>query len=153
MDGPIVIVPAHARLGEGFSKREILKSYEHPGRRTTAHGYQSQASWISDFVALKKLIILCSICRQHFNPRKHGYRRVYIPDSSGKTDGYGINGQCFGCKEETVNVGGGTGYEPEETYPLLYIDPIQARRNTRAVWKAQSVWTAIQRERQKGERK
>ena len=154
MDGPIVIVPRYHKLGEGFSRQEILKSYEHPGRRTAAHGYQSPAAWISDCVALKKLIILCSVCRQHFNPRKHNYRRAYIPDSSGKTDGYAVNGKCFGCKEETANVGGGTGYVPEETYNLLFVDPVQARRNARATWKAQSAWNVIQRARQsKGERK
>ena len=154
MNGPIVIVSKYHRLGEGFSKKEIAKSFEHPGRRTNPHGYQSPASWISDLVALKKLIILCSICRQHFNPRKNGYRRAYIPDSSGKTSGFEVNGKCAGCKQETADVGGGTGFTPEETYNLLYVDPVQARRDARATWKAQSVWSVIQRARQsKGERK
>ena len=154
MNGPIVIVPKYHRMGEGFSKREILQSYEHPGRRTTPHGYQSAASWISDSVALKKLIILCSVCRQHFDPRKHGYRKAYIPDSSGKTSGYQINGKCLGCKVETANAGGGTGFTPEETYSLLYVDPVQARRDARAIWKAQTASLMIERERQlKGERK
>ena len=149
----IIAVSKYHRLGEGFSKREILQSYEHPGRRTTPHGYQSAASWISDLTALRKLIILCSVCRVHFNPRKHGYRKAYIPNSSHNSSGYEINGQCAGCKEETVNVGGGTGFTPEETYNLLYVDPVQARRNARAVWKAQSAWNFIQRAIQsKGEK-
>src|SRR3990167_10022110 len=106
-------------MGEGFSKQEVLKSYEHPGRKTTAHGYQSAASWISDLVALKKFIILCSVCREHFNPRKNGYRPAYVPDTSGKTDGYQVNGKCDGCKEMTVNVGGGRGFIPEDHYNSL----------------------------------
>ncbi len=150
----IICVPKYHRMGEGFSKREIATSFEHPGRRTTPHGYQSPASWISDLTALKKLIVLCSVCRQHFNPRKHGYRKAYIPDSSGKTSGYEINGKCAGCKQETANMGGGTGFTPEETYNLLYVDPVQARRNARARWKAQTVSVVIERIRQsKGELK
>lgn len=147
MDSPIVIVPKHARIGEGFSKREIAESFVHPGRRTTAHGYQSPASWISDLVALEKFIILCSVCRQHFNPRKHNYRRTYVPDTSGRTSGYEVNGRCDGCKEMTVNVGGGTGFIPEKHYKALFLDPVQARRNARAAWKAQSVWATVQRNR------
>ena len=141
----IVVVPKYHRMGEGFSKQEILKSYEHPGRRTTAHGYQSAASWISDLVALKKFIIFCSVCREHFNPRKNGYRPAYVPDTSGKTDGYQVNGKCDGCKEMTVNVGGGRGFIPEDHYNSLFLDPVQARRNARAAWKARPVWTVVQR--------
>lgn len=145
MDSPIVIVPKYARLGEGFSKREIAESFEHPGRRTTAHGYQSAASWISDLVALKKFIILCSVCREHFNPRKNHYRLAYVPDTSGKTNGYQVNGKCDGCKQMTADVGGGAGFIPEEYYNAVFVDPVEARRTARAAWKAQSVWTTIQR--------
>ena len=141
--GPIIIIPAHHRMGEGFSRREIAESFEHPGRRTTAHAYQSAASWIDNLVALKKCILLCSICRQHFNPRKHNYRKAYVPDDSGKTDGYQVNGKCDGCKERTINVGGGVAFVPEETYMLTHVDPMVARRAARSVWKKRTIWDAI----------
>ena len=57
MAGPIVIVPAHARLGEGFTKKEVLKSMEHPGRQTNSRkGYQTPAAWLDDLGALRKCI-------------------------------------------------------------------------------------------------
>lgn len=152
MESPIVIVPKYHRMGEGFSKREIAESFEHPGRRTNPHGYQSPASWISDHVSLKKLIILCSFCRPYFNPRKYGYRRLFIPDSSGKTDGFGVNGKCIRCKIETANAGGGTGFTPEETYALSYVEPVTLRVEERAKRFALSVWTFIQRMQQEKRR-
>lgn len=148
MDSPIILVPKYHRLGEGFSKQEQIQALRHPGRRTTPHGYQSPASWLSDLIALRKLIILCFSCRAYFNPRRHGYRRHYMPDKSGRTDGYGLNGICNRCKAETVNAGGGTGYVPEETYNLNCIEPCAVRRFERGKHFALSTWNFIQRMRQ-----
>ena len=134
---PITIVPKYHRLGEGFSRSEQAKSAEHPGRRTD--GSQSAASWITDLVDTRKTIILCSFCRPNFNPRKHNYRKFYVPDHTGMTDGYAVNGMCDACKNMTVNCGGGTAFVHEELYNLTCIDPVVARRNARASAKA---WSA-----------
>ena len=140
---PIVIVPKYARLGEGFSKFEKLKAAEHPGRNTSIKGYQSPATWITDLLGLKKMIILCSFCRVKFNHKKLHYRPMYVPDVTGQTDGYQANGQCDACKQPTVNCGGGTAFIFEEYYSQLCQDPLDARRKARAAAGAVSAWRAI----------
>lgn len=140
----VVLVPAHARLGEGFSRQERLKAREHPGRRIDGH--QTAASWISDLVALKKCVLLCSFCRPWFNPKRYGYRRFYSPDLTGKTDGYQVNGRCDRCKQHTVLIpGGGTEFIAEETYSLVCIDPLDARRKARAAARRMTAWERISR--------
>ena len=138
-----VVVPKHAKLGEGFSKQEVLASREHPGRNASAG--QTAASWISDLVALKKFIILCDFCRTKFNNRKNHYRRFFQPDYTGKTDGYAVNGRCDACKQLTVNVGNGvgTGYIHESTYNKVCEEPSSVRRRVRAARYAKSVWQAV----------
>lgn len=126
--------------------RRRMQAMEHPGRRTD--GRQSAASWIVDLLDLKKLIILCSFCRVKFNPRKHHYRKLYRPDHSAKTDGFATNGRCDGCKEMTANCGGGVAFVHEETYRLICIDPVEARRAARAKARmAIPLWTQINRMR------
>ena len=144
-NGPIIIVPAHARLGEGFSKKEILKAQEHPGRQINpSRGYQTPAAYLDDLGALKKLILLCDFCRAKWNPRTHGYRPMYIPDSSGKTDGYMSNGWCDACKEFTANVGrAGRAFVHEETYNEICVDPKIARRNARAAWGEKHIYDIV----------
>lgn len=132
----IVIVPKYHRLGEGFTRSEIAKADEHPGRRVD--GSQSPASWIADLVDTKKFILLCTFCRHNFNPRKHNYRKAYIPDSSHKTTGYEFEGMCDACKQPTGITG--TGFVHEEIYALSYIDPVTTRRNARAAAKALPAW-------------
>lgn len=140
---PVVLVPKHGKLGEGFSKKEILASQEHPGRRVTSKGYQSPAAWIDNLVALRKFIILCSFCRHKFNHRKNHYRRFYVPDMTGRTDGFIVNGKCDACKQETVLLGGGSGYVHEEEYNKTCEEPSSVRRvNARAKHYARSVWLA-----------
>ena len=149
MAGPIILVPKYHRLGEGFNEREIFEAAVHPGRRTQIKGYKSPASWVSDLTDLKKLVILCSFCRVKFNPRKHGYRKYYCPDVSMITDGYAVNGQCDGCKQMTINAGGGTGFIHESEYQKVCIDPIDARRRARARARAMNPWLYIQKTRRK----
>lgn len=134
----LVVVPKYHRLGEGFSNAEIRKGDEHPGRRTD--GSQSAASWVSDLVDLRKTVLLCSFCRPHFNPRKHNYRKLYIPDRNLTTGGYAVNGKCDACKKFTFHSGGGTAFIHEEIYALTCIDPVVARRNARAA--AKLAWSA-----------
>jgi hypothetical protein len=67
---------------------------------------------------------------------------MYSPDHTGKTNGYQANGQCDGCKVQTINTpGGGTAFIAEEIYNLVNIDPVEARRqariNARAAWASQ----------------
>lgn len=113
----------------------------HPQHNATKA--QSQIGWLDSLIALKKVIILCSWCRSKFNPRKMGYRRVYVPDLTGKTDGYTVNGDCDWCKGFTANLGGGTAYQPEELYHLTHQDPSEARRQSRARVGWKSVVSAI----------
>lgn len=122
-----------------WTKQEVLRSLEHPGRRTD--GRQSPASWLSDLTALKKCILLCDFCRVKFNPRRHGYRKLYAPDPSSRTGGYTHNGVCDACKQRTENVGGGTAYIHEETYNLVCVDPAVARRQARERWKLAAAGT------------
>lgn len=142
MSGPIVIVSKHGgKLGEGFSKKEINDSFEHPGRRSD--GSQSAASWIVDLVSLKKTVLLCSFCRAKFNPRKFNYRKFYCADITGATDGHVVNGKCDSCKGFTANLGGGVAFVHEEVYPHVCQDKMAARREARARAGAHSVTRAL----------
>ena len=142
---PTFAIPKKGRvLGDGYSRAEKLTP--HPGRRTAAKGYQSAVSWISDLIALRKVIILCSFCRHKFNPRRFGYRRIYVPDLTGKTDGYTVNGSCDACKQFTPNLGGGTAYQPEELWSKTNIDPAEAKRARRAALGDTSIWDRIRKE-------
>jgi len=126
----VTLVPKYAKLGEGFTPREQARANEHPGRRT--NGSQSAASWIADLTDLKKLILLCSWCRGKFNPRRHGYRKFYVPDMSGKTDGYATNGMCDACKQNTaLTPGGGTAFIAESFSTTVTQDPADVRRKSR----------------------
>ena len=128
MSAPIVIVPKYARLGQGFSQAERIKSYEHPGRRTLARGYQSPASWISDLADARNGILLCEFCIPHFNPRKNRYRKRFVPDQTFSTRGMAAAGKCDACKQETVR---GTFLVAEELHDLVSMDPSEARRLAR----------------------
>ncbi len=141
---PTVLVPAHGKLGEGFSRRDLMDAQLHPGRRTD--GRQSAATWITTLSDLKKVILLCSWCAPKFNPRRHGYRRFYSPDHSGKTSGYITNGMCDACKTQTaLSPGGGTSFISEDTYAQVCQDPADARRRARQTWRTgPSAWAAVQ---------
>ena len=114
---------------------------EHPGRRTD--GSQSAASWIADLTDLQKTILLCSFCRPHFNYKKNRYRRMYVADLSGHTDGYSVNGKCDACKQMTANCGGGAAFIHESIYDQVCQDPLDARRKARARAGLMSVWQAV----------
>ena len=141
-------IPKHGgKLGEGFSRQEKLNAMAHPGRQANPkRGYQSAVSFISDLISLRKIIILCSFCRGKFSPRLFAYRRMFVPDHSGKTDGYSVNGNCDSCKGFTFNLGGGTGYVPEEIYSQAHVEPLSERHRARAAAKELGVWVAVQRQ-------
>lgn len=142
---PVVLIPKYSKLGEGFSKHEVLKSMEHPGRKAGVKG-TSAAAWIDNLVSLRKFIILCSFCRHKFNFRKHHYRRFYVPDITGRTDGFMVNGKCDACKQETALLGGGSGFIHEEEYSKSCEEPSSIRRvNARAKHKSMSVWKACRK--------
>ena len=149
MNAPIVIVPKYARLGEGFSRREKAQALEHPGRRTTPHGYQSAVQWITDLLALKKCIILCSFCAVKFPCHKYHFRKMYRPDISGKTSGYVMNGKCDACKQETANLGGGVGYVHEEMYALTCLDPSESKRRRRALVGVKPIWSFLNKQKRR----
>lgn len=141
-----VVIPKHAKLGEGFSRAEKLASQEvkplHGGKIA-----QGRACWLDDLITLRKVVILCDFCRAKFNPRRFGYRRVYVPDSSGKSDGYTVNGYCDWCKNNTAIMGGGAAFQPEELYKLTTVDPTVARREARAAAKQLGTWKYINQKR------
>src|SRR3990167_8989487 len=99
-DATRIFVPKYGgRLGEGFSRPEIIESYAWPGRRTKASGYQSPASCITDFADGRKAIQLCAVCRTHFNPRKEHYRIRWVPTEG--SSGYLTTGPCDACNQRT----------------------------------------------------
>ena len=50
-------------------ERERLKRVEHYGRpQGKSHG-----TWVDDLVALRKIIILCHLCKHKFDNEKHNY--------------------------------------------------------------------------------
>ena len=138
-----VAVPRHQRLGEGFPRREQIEAdVLHPGRRTD--GTQSRASWILDLISLRKLLTLCGWCARQFNYRRHGYRRFYVNDFTGITNGYAVSGQCDGCT--TAMHATGLGFVAEEAYKLTCVDPTEQRRHARLRARhAESVWQAVNR--------
>lgn len=139
-----VFISKHGgKLGTGFSGREKMLAEAITPQHQASKG-RSRSSWLSDLLSLRKVIILCAWCRKTFNPRKHGYRRVFVPDYTGKTDGYTVNGSCDWCKQETALVGGGTAFQPEELYAQTHMDPVDARRRSRAEAKRQTVSAALQ---------
>lgn len=137
-----ILVPRGVKLGEGFSRSEQREALFHQGRRTD--GTQSAATWITDLTDLRKLITLCGFCAGQFNPKRHGYRRWHVPDLVGATNGYAVSGQCDACK--TKLVANGQSFVAEETYALVCIDPLQARREARQRARAaRHTWAAFNR--------
>jgi hypothetical protein len=133
---PLIAVPKYSKLGQGFSRAEKLQAMEHPGRRTTARGYQSPASYVCDLADSGSAILLCKWCATKFNFRRSRYRKRFVPDHSGKTDGFTVNGQCKACKQQTASMGGGLMFVTEATYNLVSIDPSEAKRRWRQMWRA-----------------
>ena len=137
-------VSKHARLGEGFSRRERVESFVHPGRRTDpVKGYQSAVAWISDLMDNRKLILLCSFCRIKFDFRKYHYRKFVVPDSTGKRNPELSQGMCDACKGQCANLGGGIAYIEETTFSQLCIDPAEAKRKRRAQMGEVPIWRAV----------
>ena len=70
-----------------FTRARYLDSMEHPGRPSRSIA----GSWISDFVALGKAIMLCPFCVHKFHPRSHQYE-VW------RNEWYSI-AKCDDCKQ------------------------------------------------------
>jgi len=89
-----IVVPKYSKLGQGFSKKEIISSYEDPGRPWN----RPAGGWIGDLTELRKFILLCPYCSPKFNPRQNQYEvwRAKI-ESIGK---------CDGCKQVSTYLKG-----------------------------------------------
>lgn len=136
-DSVRIFIPKYGKaLGKGFSRAEIFDSFAHPGRRTTAKGYTSPASWITELSDTRKAILLCSVCDRKFDSGHMKYRLRYTRDPSGVTDGSLCNGQCDACKQPSADLGGGKMWVPEELWEAVSIDPEQARINNRMAWRS-----------------
>ena len=132
-----VFVPKYGqKLGQGFKRWEILDSFAHPGRRTTANGYQSPAAWITELADTRKGILLCSWCDRKFDAGKEKYLLRYTRDPSGVTDGSLCNGMCDACKQPSADLGGGKLWVPAELWEQVSMNPEQARINHRMAWKS-----------------
>ena len=136
------LIPKYRALGQGFSARERRQARYHAGRRVD--GTQSAATWIVNLTDLRKLITLCGFCARKFNPKRHGYRRFYVPDQTGLTNGYACSGVCDACKARLVATG--VAFIAEETYAQVCVDPVEQRRRARMTARAAAtVWTTIHR--------
>lgn len=81
---PLVLVPQHGRLGEGFTKREQLVAKEAKGRPW----HRPAGGWVDDLVGRRLMVMLCPFCVGKFNPRVHHYEvwRSHL-NSIGRCDG------------------------------------------------------------------
>lgn len=111
-----ILVPKYGKvLGQGFTRREKIDAYAHPGRRRD--GTQTAASWITELSDNRKGIVLCSFCRHNFNPRRNHYRTY-----AGR-----ISGQCDACHELVEGRGGGVFFIAEDFYEQVTRDPQENR--------------------------
>ena len=142
----VTAVPKYAKIGQGYSRQEQARALEHPGRRRD--GTQSAATWVTELSDRRKVVLFCTYCRVQFNPRRQRYRAFYNPDLTSVTSGYLANGLCDGCGQRTdLLPGGGTAFISEETYRLVCMDPLAARRRARAAARAAagatSAWARV----------
>lgn len=84
---------AHAQIlvpRKGWTKRDILKGYEDRGRPRT----RSKGSYVAgDLSECKQTILLCPLCKGHFDWKKHHYYPVTLYDK------IRAQGKCDACKE------------------------------------------------------
>ena len=144
-----IFVPKHgSRLGEGFSRYEIIDSYAYPGRRTRSHGYTSAASEIMGMADARKAIQLCETCRLHFNPRKEHYRIRFVPSMD--SSGYIASGRCDACLQHSAT---NAIFVPEEIWEAVSCDPQETRIRARMAWqrreKLPSVFDVVSRIRRR----
>jgi hypothetical protein len=142
---PVLAVPKHGALGQGFTRSQRFEGDAlHPGRRTD--GRQSAATWITELSDRRNVILLCGWCRQKFNPRANRYRPMYVPSFGAPADPYQSNGMCDACKTQTaLTPGGGRAFVSEETYALVCLEPVDTRRRSRQAWRTGStIWSAVQ---------
>ncbi len=134
MTSPLIVVPKYQSLGKGYKARDRMR--EDPGRQTNPKkGYQSPAAYLDDLAALKRAIILCSFCVNKWgSPRKKGYRARFVPDPSGTTSGYAVQGKCDACKQMTGHMGGGKVYVAADLWKRVSMDPVEAKRRARNLW-------------------
>jgi hypothetical protein len=84
MSGPLILVPK-----KQWTKRQILKSYEDPGKPRG----RSKGSYIAgDLSECKQTILLCSHCKHAFDWKRHHYYPVTLYDK------IHARGKCDGCK-------------------------------------------------------
>ena len=69
-------VTIHTPKSGGYSRREILRSYEDPGRRVG----KPVGSHMTELISLGKAISLCPLCVGKFNPRAHRYEHFTSPE-------------------------------------------------------------------------
>ena len=125
-----IFIPKHGqKLGEGFSRGEIIESFAYPGRRTRTPGYQSPATHVTNLADARQAIQLCEFCRVHFNPRKERYRIRFVP--SVDTSGYTATGPCDVCNQRTSKL---SVFVAEEIWEMVSCDPQEARIRARMAW-------------------
>ena len=80
MAGPTILVP------KPYTKQQRLKGMEAPGKTKG----RTAGSWVDDIAAQKKVILLCPLCTNKFNPARVHYRKEKeFPYAVGRCDGCG----------------------------------------------------------------
>lgn len=75
---------AEILIKQQWTKKDVLAAGEAGGRKRG----RAAGGWIADLAAQKKVITLCPLCTNKFNPAKVGYRREKeFPVCQAKCDG------------------------------------------------------------------
>lgn len=98
-----------------WTKPEILKSYEAPGRKRG----QTHGGHVGTLAELKKAIWLCPDCYHKFDHKRHGYYHVY------KYEKTMVSGACDACRTHS-NLCRLFLYEP--SVPRAWLTKDEARR-------------------------
>ena len=80
-------------------------------KEASGRHYPVPGTWVTDLVALGKMVMLCTLCKHKFNPRKHHYiawSKRWLAVA-----------KCDGCNTLDRNV---HTYIPEEDYKILSPD-------------------------------
>ena len=85
MSAPTILLPQHAKLGEGFTRAEQRIAKEAKGRPW----HRVPGGYIGDLVARRLMVLLCPFHVAKFNPRIHHYEVWRQQPAIGKCDDCG----------------------------------------------------------------
>lgn len=103
-----------------WTKTDILKSYEAPGRK---HQQSHGAFVAGDLAELKKAILLCDGCQHKFDWKRHGYYNIH------KFEKTFVTGNCDACR--VMCVASARLYLHESTVNQAWLTKDEQRRRRR----------------------